>query len=50
MSFDSLGLHPKLLQAIHELGFEQPTPVQEQAIPLALTGVDVMAFGVNTDS
>ncbi|WIG78600.1 DEAD/DEAH box helicase [Photobacterium damselae] len=43
MSFDSLGLHPKLLQAIHELGFEQPTPVQEQAIPLALTGVDVMA-------
>ncbi|HIF9500394.1 TPA: DEAD/DEAH box helicase [Photobacterium damselae] len=43
MSFDSLGLHPKLLQAIHELGFEQPTPVQEQAIPLALSGVDVMA-------
>ncbi len=43
MSFETLGLHPKLLQVVTELGYEQPTDVQVQAIPLALAGDDVMA-------
>ena len=43
MSFETLGLHPKLLQVVTELGYEQPTDVQLQAIPLALAGDDVMA-------
>lgn len=43
MSFETLGLHPKLLQVVTELGYEQPTDVQQQAIPLALAGDDVMA-------
>lgn len=43
MSFETLGLHPKLLQVVTELGYEQPTDVQVQAIPLALVGDDVMA-------
>lgn len=34
MSFHHLGLKPEVLQAIEDLGFEQPTPVQEQAIPV----------------
>ena len=34
---------PPLLQAVKELGYEQPTPVQEQAIPLVLAGRDLMA-------
>ena len=42
-SFDPLGLIPPLAQAIRELGYEQPTPVQEQAIPLVLAGRDLMA-------
>jgi len=41
--FDALGLAPPLLQAVRELGYQQPTPVQEQAIPLVLAGRDIMA-------
>lgn len=32
-TFSELGLKPELAQAVAELGFEQPTPIQEQAIP-----------------
>jgi ATP-dependent RNA helicase RhlE len=42
-SFDQLGLIPPLLQAVRDLGYEQPTPVQEQAVPLVLAGRDLMA-------
>ncbi|TAN51643.1 MAG: DEAD/DEAH box helicase, partial [Betaproteobacteria bacterium] len=41
--FDSLGLIAPLVQVVRELGYEQPTPVQEQAIPLVLQGRDLMA-------
>ena len=43
MSFDHLGLHPNILKGIKEIGFEKPTPVQEQAIPPVLKGRDVIA-------
>ncbi|MCX6290846.1 MAG: DEAD/DEAH box helicase [Bacteroidetes bacterium] len=36
-SFNELGVGEKALKAIAELGFEQPTPIQEQAIPVLLT-------------
>lgn len=36
--FALLGLAPELLQAVQDLGFTQPTPVQSQAIPLAMQG------------
>ena len=42
-SFASLGLHDALLRALREAGYEQPTPVQRQAIPPALEGRDVLA-------
>jgi len=42
-SFDQLGLIAPLVQAVRDLGYEQPTPVQEQAIPLVLAGRDLMA-------
>ncbi|HEY7471279.1 MAG TPA: DEAD/DEAH box helicase, partial [Gemmatimonadota bacterium] len=41
--FHGLGLHPKLIRAIEDLGFERPTPVQIDAIPPALAGRDVLA-------
>ncbi|MEE8716600.1 MAG: DEAD/DEAH box helicase [Coriobacteriales bacterium] len=41
--FAELGLSPTMLKAVADLGYEQPSPVQEQAIPLVLTGCDVMA-------
>ena len=41
--FAQLGLIPPLAQAVADLGYEKPTPVQEQAIPLVLAGRDLMA-------
>jgi ATP-dependent RNA helicase DeaD len=38
MTFEGLGLDPKLVQATDALGFTQPTPIQEQAIPVLLSG------------
>jgi ATP-dependent RNA helicase RhlE len=41
--FAQLGLIPPLMQAVADLGYEKPTPIQEQAIPLVLAGRDLMA-------
>jgi len=44
-NFDLLGLSKPVLRAIAELGFETPTPIQEQAIPVMLGGnQDVVAL------
>src|SRR5579872_1545435 len=37
-TFEGLGLDPRLVQATDALGFKQPTPIQEQAIPVLLSG------------
>ena len=42
-AFEQLGLIPPLVTAVAELGYDKPTPVQEQAIPLVLEGRDLMA-------
>src|SRR5712691_7873076 len=42
MSFDSLGLMPELLRAVAEEGYERPTPIQQETIPLALQGRDLI--------
>ena len=42
-SFNELGLSDKVLSAVRRMGYEQPTPVQEQAIPLVLRGRDMIA-------
>ena len=43
MSFESLGLSPARLSALAELGYAEPTPIQQSAIPLVLAGHDLMA-------
>lgn len=43
MSFAALGLNSTLLQTLNQLGYEQPTPIQAQAIPVVLQGKDIMA-------
>ncbi len=43
MSFVSLGLDRRLLDAVTALGFEKPTPIQTDAIPAALAGKDLLA-------
>jgi ATP-dependent RNA helicase DeaD len=40
--FGNLGLDPRLLGTLTELGYEEPTPIQREAIPLLLTGQDVI--------
>ena len=42
MPFENLGLNDKLLQAVRALGYESPTPIQEEAIPHVLSGQDVV--------
>jgi len=56
-TFAELGIDPALVKAIADIGFEQPSPIQAQAIPVALSGRDIvgqsqtgsgktMAFGI----
>ncbi len=41
-TFADLGLHPELLAALTGLGYEEPTPIQREAIPLLLQGNDLI--------
>jgi ATP-dependent RNA helicase RhlE len=41
-SFDELGLSPEILRAVTEAGYTTPTPIQAQAIPVVMAGLDVM--------
>ena len=40
--FSNLGLDPKLMQTLTDLGYEEPTPIQREAIPALLTGRDLI--------
>ncbi len=44
MSFSDLGLSPKTEAAVKAAGYETPTPIQEKAIPVAVTGRDVLGI------
>ena len=43
MSFSSLQLSAPILKAITDLGYTQPTPIQEKAIPVILSGKNLIA-------
>ena len=43
MTFDHLGLSADILRAVADEGYTEPTPIQEQAIPLVLAGRDLLA-------
>ena len=43
MSFDQLGLQADLLRAVQDLGYAQPTPIQDRGIPAVLAGRDLLA-------
>ena len=44
MKFSELGLSEKVLKAVEASGYDTPTPIQEQAIPYALQGRDVLGI------
>jgi len=43
LNFNDFKLHPDILEGINSMGFENPTPIQEQAIPVILEGKDLIA-------
>ncbi|XP_051151308.1 DEAD-box ATP-dependent RNA helicase 6-like [Andrographis paniculata] len=45
--FEDYFLKKELLMAIYEKGFEKPSPIQEESIPIALTGSDIIARAKN---
>ncbi|WP_178861855.1 DEAD/DEAH box helicase [Thiomicrorhabdus cannonii] len=44
IKFDQLNLRPEVLQAISEIGYETPSPIQAQAIPTLLNGGDILGM------
>jgi len=43
MPFSTFGLHPDLMRGVKEMGFSRPTPIQQDTIPPAMEGRDVLA-------
>ena len=43
-SFSALGISPEILEAIEVLGFDTPSSIQEQAIPAAISGADIVGL------
>jgi superfamily II DNA/RNA helicase len=44
MTFNDLDLAPEIMRAIEEVGYTEPTPIQEQAIPVVIEGRDVLGI------
>src|SRR6476661_7993983 len=44
MPFNSLGLEPRILRAVTEAGYTEPTPIQVSAIPPILAGQDLIGI------
>ena len=44
MTFDALGLAPEVLRAVTDAGYTTPTPIQLQAIPIAMRGRDLIGL------
>jgi len=43
-TFETLGLSPSILNAVHHVGFKHPTPIQAAVIPKALAGIDIVGL------
>ena len=42
MKFEELDIRPEIFRAVQAMGFEEATPIQAQAIPVVMTGVDMI--------
>ncbi|KAF7917472.1 uncharacterized protein EAE98_010235 [Botrytis deweyae] len=47
LEFEDFSIKRELLMGIFEMGYEKPSPIQEEAIPVALTGRDILARAKN---
>ena len=41
-NFKELGISAKTVETLHNMGFEEPTPIQQESIPYALEGRDIL--------
>ena len=44
MKFDELNIDERILRAVEDMGFEETSPIQTQAIPAVLEGIDVLVM------
>ena len=44
MTFESFNLHPSIMDGVRDLGYEEPTPIQERAIPPVMEGRDLIGL------
>ena len=44
VSFETMDLSPEILQAVREMGFQEPSTVQARTIPLMMSGADINAI------
>ena len=44
LSFDNLGIAPKILEVLDRMQFKVPTPIQHKAIPIAIEGKDIIGI------
>ena len=44
LKFEDMGLSPRILSAIDTAGYESPTPIQDQSIPIAMEGKDLLGL------
>ncbi len=44
MTFESFNLHPSIMDGVHDLRYQEPTPIQSQAIPPTMKGRDVIGL------
>ncbi len=42
LKFNELNLSPEILRGVKEMGFEEASPIQSKAIPIAMTGADII--------
>ena len=50
LQFMELDIRPEILKAIANMGFEEMTPIQAKAIPVELTGADVVGLDEGTEA
>lgn len=42
MRFEEMEIYPEIVRAVEDMGFEEATPIQAQAIPVMMSGVDMI--------
>ena len=47
IKFSEIELMPQIMRAVEDMGFEEMTPIQERAIPIVVSGRDIVEAGTD---